>query len=1286
MKSMLLFPALAAAFAAQALTLTAPKEGAKVPLLSERQKAFMSMTREQRSAFFDDAQPKMEKAIKRYRSEPQPVTLEWDGAGGPFEVTVTKRGAAAPWFRETVTSNRVAVWNLEIARTYDWTVSSGGACAKGSFRTEDLAPRLIRIPKVPNVRDLGGRVIGGRRVKQGMVYRSSGLNNNAKTTFYTLDEIKRLEAEGRLAGMGELGAKYSAKLKAGKPLDRNYLRLIKDLPKEPGTARLTEEWRAYMCNVLGIRTDLDLRSTRERFGMAGSPLGPGVKFVTMEENYHGYATVHTVGAEDTRRVLRVFLDRANYPIDFHCIGGADRTGTVATILHGILGLDDDEIWKDYQITAWQGGVNDARHLKWFTDFVKSFDRFEGETLAARIQKYVLGLGFTEADLQTIRDILFEPAEEASAPAPAAVCGGGKMVWGLMMQLGHNMWREMPLSTNGMTEAQLDRFARDFNRTDQKLWDEVTEYAAKKGVNMLLIDLGEGMVYPSHPELAVKGSWSPEKMRKELARLRRLGIEPIPKLNFSASHDAWLKDYSRMVSTPEYYKVCSDVIRDVCEIFGKPRLFHLGWDEEKVIAQKRAHVAVVRQGDLWWHDFMFTVKEVEKNGSKAWIWSDQNWKHHDEFLKNMPHGVMQSNWHYFHMQHMVRNDMEINKLDWPEAWAGPLGFLELEEAKYDQIPCGSNYKVPANLEILVKFCKEHVAHERIKGFLMAPWARSYGEKHRAKLLEACDLVENARRIWESDEKDLVIYGATPAGIAAAVQARKMGLEPILIEPTGRIGGLTTGGLGQTDIGNKAAFGGIARQFYKDIKAYYEKDAAWKLQKREEYRPRGQSCWERGEDSMWTFEPSAALKVLEFWEKDWAIVIHRNERLDRGPGGVEMKDGRIVAVRTESGKRFPAKMFIDATYEGDLMAAAGVTYTVGREANCVYGETISGIQRALMKHHQLNAGVDPYVRKGDPLSGLLPGIEKDCPEPDGAGDRRVQAYCFRMCLTDDPRNRIPFRKPEGYRELDYELLLRNLEAGPLDRDGMPWINSPMPNRKTDTNNRTGVSTDFIGQASRYPEASYAERAKIEEAHLRYQQGLMWTLANHPRVPERIRREVSRWGTCRDEFAGERGDGWQNQLYVREARRMVGEYVMTEHECRGERVAPRPVALGAYGMDSHNCRRYVDAQGFARNEGNIEDYNTYPPGSDKPFKRFPPYPIDYGAIVPKRGECANLFVPVCLSASHMAFGSIRMEPVFFALGQVAGTAAGLAISQNVAVQDVPYAELAARLAAAGQVFKAK
>ena len=249
------------------------------------------------------------------------------------------------------------MWNLEIAATYDWTVCADGECAKGWFRTEDQAPRLVCVPGVPNMRDIGGRVIGGRRVRQGLVYRSSGLNNNATTN-------------------------------------------------APGTARLTERWRNYMRDRLGIKTDLDLRSERERFGMTCSPLGPDVKFVTMPTNYHGYAAIHTTGADDTRRVLRVFLDRANYPIDFHCIGGADRTGTVATILHGILGLDEDEIWKDYQITAWHGVVNDTHHLKRFKRLVDSFDRFEGATLSDRI-KYVLWLGFTESDMQTIRDIMFE---------------------------------------------------------------------------------------------------------------------------------------------------------------------------------------------------------------------------------------------------------------------------------------------------------------------------------------------------------------------------------------------------------------------------------------------------------------------------------------------------------------------------------------------------------------------------------------------------------------------------------------------------------------------------------------------------------------------------------------------------------------------------------------------------------------------------------------------------------------------------------------------------------------
>ena len=863
-----------------------------------------------------------------------------------------------------------------------------------------------------------------------------------------------------------------------------------------------------------------------------------------------------------------------------------------------------------------------------------------------------------------------------------------MVWGLMLQLGHNMWAEEPLWGEPSEETR-DRYAAPRNRTDEKLWYEVTEYAAKKGVNMILIDLGEGMAYPSHPELAVEGSWSPEKMKKELARLRSLGLEPIPKLNFSAKHDAWLKEYSRMVSSETYYRVCADVIRDVCEIFGTPRLFHIGMDEERAAAQKKDRLIVERQGELWWHDFLFYVKEIERNGSKAWCWSDINWVHHEDFLKNMPHAVMQSNWHYFFMQNMVRNDAEIAKRDWPEAWAGPLGFLELEAAKFDQIPCASNYKQPKNLEVLVKFCKEHVAPERIKGFLMAPWQRSYGEKHRAKLLEACDLVEKARGIWDSDEKDIVIYGATPAGLAAAVQARKMGLEPVIVEPSQVIGGLTTGGLGQTDIGNKQAIGGISRQFYRAVKAHYDDPKNWTRETAAEYAARRSSSRAPDPDAMWTFEPSAARKILDFWVRDWALVIHRGERLDRGKGGVTLENGRIAAIRTESGKTFRAKVFVDCTYEGDLMAAAGVSYAVGREPNERYGETISGIQRALTINHQFLDKVDPYVKKGDPSSGLLPFVEEDVDLPDGAGDNRVQAYCFRMCLTDDPANRIPFAKPEGYDPLDYELLLRNLEAkgdernNPVNAKG-PWINSPMPNRKTDTNNRTGFSTDFVGGADRWPEASYAEREEIAKRHLKYQQGLMWTLANDPRVPERVRNEIARWGTCKDEFVGERGDGWQNQLYVREARRMVGEYVMTEANCRGTRRAARSIGLGAYGMDSHNVRRYVAKDGFVRNEGNIEDYNANPPGSAEKFRRFPPYPIDYGAIIPKRAECRNLFVPVCISASHMAFGSIRMEPVFFVLGQSAAAAAAIAIERGCDVQDVDYARLRELLLKAGQVLE--
>ena len=543
---------------------------------------------------------------------------------------------------------------------------------------------------------------------------------------------------------------------------------------------------------------------------------------------------------------------------------------------------------------------------------------------------------------------------------------------------------------------------------------------------------------------------------------------------------------------------------------------------------------------------------------------------------------------------------------------------------------------------------------------------------------------------AEEADLVVYGSSPAAISAAVQAKRMGITCIVVSPETRIGGLTTGGLGQTDIGNKSAFGGIALDFYRDVAAYYRDAKHWRQQKAEEYSPDGQCFGTKGDSSMWTFEPHAALEILEGWEKRDGLVIHRGKRLDRSKGKVEVNEikvegqglqRRIVSFFPEDGTEYRGKMFVDATYEGDLMAAAGVSHVVGREANALYGETISGVQRKNAVYHQIEKGVDPYVKKGDPKSGLLPNVEPYDPnERDGDGDRRVQAYCFRMCLTDVPENRIPFKKPANYDERDYELLFRHFAAKSANAFAgdctwkLPWINSKMPNRKTDTNNRDGFSTDFIGRNWKWPEASYAEREKILREHLDYQRGLMWTLANHPRVPEAVRSEISKWGTCKDEFTDGLGDGWQSQLYVREARRMVGDFVMTEHHCRGKAVAARPVAMAAYTMDSHNVRRHVGADGFVHNEGDVQIHGGRP------------YPIDYGAIVPKRAECGNLFVPVCLSASHMAFGSIRMEPVFFSLGQVAGTAAALAIRGECAAQDVPYPALRQRLLDDRQVLSMK
>lgn len=542
--------------------------------------------------------------------------------------------------------------------------------------------------------------------------------------------------------------------------------------------------------------------------------------------------------------------------------------------------------------------------------------------------------------------------------------------------------------------------------------------------------------------------------------------------------------------------------------------------------------------------------------------------------------------------------------------------------------------------------------------------------------------------QTKKHDIVIYGGTSAGVAAALQSSRMGKSVVLIEPSSRIGGLTTGGLGATDIGNKQAIGGISREFYENVKKYYDNLDNWKWEDPSDYKMKGETRNQEGDLGMWTFEPSAALSIFKEMMAKEQISLVYNERLDRA-SGVKMTNGVIKSITMESGKSFAGKVFIDATYEGDLMASSGVSYTYGREANDRYGETLNGVQANYINrtldnrislnaiHHNFVPGVDPYIIPGDPSSGLLPNINEK-PGLEGEGDKKIQAYCFRMTLTDHPDNRIPFQKPDNYNELDYELLFRNYEAakGPIEEmyhygdPLVPWINTKMPNRKTDTNNQKGLSTDFIGQNWAYPEASYEERANIVEGHRQYQQGLMWTLAYHPRIPKEVRDKVSQWGTCKDEY--EREDGWQQQLYIREARRMISDYVMTQHNCEGFEVAEDPIGMAAYGMDSHHVQRYVDANGYVQNEGNVESHG------------FKPYPISYRSIVPKKEECNNLIVPVCVSASHIAFGSIRMEPVFMVLGQSAAAAAVLAIDGDTTVQEVDYNKLKEVLVAKGQIVE--
>ncbi|MFD2569695.1 FAD-dependent oxidoreductase [Spirosoma soli] len=507
-------------------------------------------------------------------------------------------------------------------------------------------------------------------------------------------------------------------------------------------------------------------------------------------------------------------------------------------------------------------------------------------------------------------------------------------------------------------------------------------------------------------------------------------------------------------------------------------------------------------------------------------------------------------------------------------------------------------------------------------------------------------------------DVIIYGGTSAAVIAAVQVKKMGKSVLVVSPDKHVGGLSSGGLGFTDTGNKEVIGGLSREFYQRLYQHYQQDTSWKWQKRDEYGNKGQGtpAIDGNARTMWIFEPHAAEQVFEDFAKEYKITIYRDEWLDRSAKGIQKKAGAIQSFRTLGGTVYEGKMFIDATYEGDLMAAAGVRYHVGREASKVYNETHNGVQVGVFQHgHHFKTNVSPYVVAGDPKSGLLAEVSREKPGPNGSGDNKIQAYCFRMCLSNHPENRLPFPKPDGYDPARYELLARVFATG--------WRETfnkfdPIPNRKTDTNNHGPFSTDYIGKNYDYPEATYQRRKQIIKDHELYQKGLMYFLQNDERVPADVHEQMQQWGLPKDEFTD--NGGWPHQLYIREARRMLGEFVMTEADALGKTNVPNPIGMGSYALDAHNAQRFVKEDGFVQNEGDI---GVHP---DKP------YSIAYGAILPKENECSNLLVPVCVSSSHIAYGSIRMEPVFMILGQSAATAAVLAIDNKVSPQRLPYARL--------------
>ena len=492
-------------------------------------------------------------------------------------------------------------------------------------------------------------------------------------------------------------------------------------------------------------------------------------------------------------------------------------------------------------------------------------------------------------------------------------------------------------------------------------------------------------------------------------------------------------------------------------------------------------------------------------------------------------------------------------------------------------------------------------------------------------------------------DLVVYGATAGGVMTAVSGARMGLSVALIEPGSHVGGMVSGGLSHTDVGRREVIGGMALEFYWRAGLHY-------------------GLPQYLQDFAWYVEPHVAEQIFRDLLKESGVTLLSGRRL-RENTGVHRQDGVIDFIATENGDTFAGKVFADCSYEGDLMAQSGVSFTWGRESAAEYGESLAGV-RSETPYHQFKVEISPY----DKDRHLLPEISSDPAGERGAADRKVQAYNFRLIFSRDPANQVPYPKPDRIDPARFELMARLLAAMPLRFAEVVSI-GPIPNQKADINNNGPVSTDFIGHSWDYPNASYQRRAQITKDHEEYTKEYFWFLAHDPRVPPALQKEANQWGLAADEFKD--NDHWPYQLYIREARRMIGEFVMTQRDIQTDLAKPDAIGMGSYNSDSHNVQRIVNAAGFVRNEGDMQ----------VPVK---PYQIPYRVMLPKRAEARNLLVPVCFSASHVAYSTLRMEPQYMILGHAAGVAASMAVRQSIAVQDVDTGALTRTLVQQGAILE--